>query len=187
MASSNKVEEILNHFKAIEEQIDGICNLQYYISSVMPKYQGQKNESGFVGYTLDYEYQNEEDFIGAAYILTSFLCLANKYAEQINTHTVSICEIMKDDVNQDTVNSVYSNISGPFFQESPDVDQSSYDLSSTLLNNKANRFKEIYSSNFYAPKGTKYLKSINYFITEYWMACNQITEYIDKLRNVLIQ
>lgn len=182
---NSPVENVLNHINAIEEHINGIIYLPGIINMTIPKYAWQKNDNGIVTLNLSYEYQTAEDFVGAAYILTSFLSLSNYYVDQIDYHTKEICGILEGQVDQNTLYDLYSNISGHFFLPDPEFKESLYDMAQTLLNNKEERFKEIYLSSHYMPKGTRYLKTIFGSIKDYWLVCEPIQKYLDNLKHLL--
>lgn len=179
---NSRAQKILKQIKAIEEQIDGITYMQSIIMKTIPKYSGQTNDNGLVYLDLNYEYQTADDFVGASYILTAFLCLSNQYVEQIDYHTKNICNVLEGQVDQKTMDNLYANISGRFFLPDPDFKESLYELTLGILTNKSNRFKEIYLSTHYAPKGTKYLQTIYGFIKDYWFECETISEYLDNLK-----
>ncbi len=179
---NSQVENLINHINAIESNLDGIIYMPGIITMTIPKYAGQKNENGIITLDLNHEYQTAEDFIGAAYILTSFLSLCNYYVEQIDYHTREICGILKSQADQSTINSLYSNISGRFYLPDPEFEENLFDLTLTFLNNKRERFKEIYFSNHYAPNGIEYLKVIFGSIKDYWLVCESIQKYLDNLK-----
>lgn len=178
-------ESIISHIKAIETNLDGIIYLPGIITMTIPKYAAQKNENGIINLNLNFEYQTVEDFIGAAYILTSFLSLSNFYVEQIDYHTKEICGILEGQVDQDTINNLYSNISGCFYLPDPEFNENLFDPTLTFLNNKRERFNEIYYSSHYAPNGIKYLKTIFGSIKDYWLVCESIQKYLDNIKKSL--
>jgi hypothetical protein len=182
---NSPTENILMHINAIESNLNGIAYMPSIIMSVMPRFSGQNNESGITYFDLDHEYQKVNDFIGAAYILTSFLSMSNYHAEQIDFHTKKFCGIIEGQAPQNTINHLYANVSGRFFLPDPEINESLYDLSLTFLNNKKERFNEIYYSNHYAPKGTKYLYSIFNVIKDYFLVCDPIQKFLDTLKKSL--
>ncbi len=180
---NSPVEKILDHIKAIEVNIDGLIYLPGIITRTLPKYSGQISNSGIITLNLNYEYETVDDYNGAAYILTSILSLSNYYVDQIDYHTKEICGILEGQVDQNIINELYSNLSGHFFLPDPELEENLYDASLTFLSNKEDRFKEIYSSSFYSPKGTKYLGAIWSIIINYWKVCEPIQSYLDDLKN----
>jgi hypothetical protein len=184
-----RLEQFINHLKAIRQNLDSLSYLPVIITRTFAKYQGYKDENEIAYLNLDYEYKSVEDFIGAAYILTSFLSLSNYYVEQIDHHTREVCSAIEkfqpDQSDQNTINLFYSNVSGRFTLPDPELEESLFDLTLPFMNNKKERFKEIYFSNHYAPNGVKYLKAIYGSIKEYYMVCDSARSFLDAIEKVL--
>lgn len=184
MSDLNVPQEVLNRIEKIEQQIDNIVIVASSEISILGKCLGP-NHGDTSSYNLDSDIQTENDFYCAVYTLVGLLSLSKGYSEQINILTKEICSLLENQLDQDSINGIYLNIAGHFFEEDPVNNMSLYSTTSLYCGTSSDRFYQIYKSNHYAPNGTKYLQVLDGILNDYFQASDSIPTFLEILKKAL--
>jgi len=183
---SNQVEEIIKHIEEIENQVDNISTTSYVENQILTRALGP-NHGDIHSFNLSSDIQTEEDFYCAVYTLIGLLSLNKNYSELLNIHTKEICTIIEGQVEQETINNIYSNIAGYFFIEDPEYDTSLYSNTCLVCNTSSDRFNAIFKDKYYEPNGTGYLQHLHGLLHDYFAASDTIPGYLETLKKALLQ
>jgi hypothetical protein len=184
MSNLSLSQEVLKHVEEIEKQIDNIVVVASSEISILGKCLGP-NHGNTNSYNLNSDIQTEDDFYCAVYTLVGLLSLNKNYCEQINISTKEICSLLENQLDEDSINGIYLNIAGPFFEKDPVNDMSLYSTTSLYCGTSSDRFNQIYKSNHYAPNGTKYLQVLEGLLNDYFHASDSIPTFLEILKKAL--